>query len=62
MSYVILRIIQIGVFVSLFTLLKCEVFTAATDVEKLLNTHENVLNNLEQYIAGEESRLKILKR
>lgn len=47
---------------SLLTLVKCEVFTAVTDLEKLLNIHENVLSNLEQYIELEENRLTTLKR
>ncbi|XP_026315301.1 prolyl 4-hydroxylase subunit alpha-2-like isoform X2 [Hyposmocoma kahamanoa] len=44
------------------TLVKCEVFTAVTDIRKLFNTHENVLRNLERYIEVEENRLNVLKR
>lgn len=62
MSNVLVHIIQISVYVCLFTLVKCEVFTAVTDIKILFHTHENVLSNLEQYIEVEENRLKVLER
>lgn len=54
------NIFQIGVFI-LFAVVNCEVFTAITNIEGLLGTHESVLNNLEQYIGEEEGRLNVLK-
>lgn len=41
---------------------KCEVFTSIEHIKALLKTHDNVFENLKQYIEKEEQRLNILKR
>ncbi|XP_050664918.1 prolyl 4-hydroxylase subunit alpha-1-like isoform X1 [Leptidea sinapis] len=59
---------QLNVIASCMLFVSCaiwtsgEVFTAITDVEPLLETHQRIIDDLDDYIFKEEQRLNILKR
>lgn len=41
---------------------KAEVFTALSEMEELLETEAELINNLESYIAAYEEKLRFLKQ
>lgn len=59
-----------GIFIiaaSLFLIIwikitKAEVYTALSEMEELLETEAELINNLESYIAAYEEKLSFLKR
>ncbi|CAH0714461.1 unnamed protein product, partial [Brenthis ino] len=57
-SYVILCFTVLN----LWTCSRGELFTAISDVEPLLETHKKIIDDLDDYINKEESRLAVLKR
>lgn len=57
-SYVILCFTVLN----LWTYSRGELFTAISDVEPLLETHKKIIDDLDDYINKEESRLAVLKR
>ncbi|KAK9871119.1 hypothetical protein WA026_011403 [Henosepilachna vigintioctopunctata] len=46
----------------LFSSSRCDVFTALTDLEELLQTEDYLVTSLENYVKAEEHRIDILKR
>jgi len=44
-----------------FLITRGELFTAITDLEKLIETEQLIVNSLDSYLVGEERRLKQLK-
>ncbi|XP_028164099.1 prolyl 4-hydroxylase subunit alpha-1-like [Ostrinia furnacalis] len=49
-------------WMSLFSRSEAEVFTAISDVEPLIETHQRIINDVNEYIAAEETRLSTLKK
>lgn len=39
-----------------------ELFTAISEVEPLLETHKRIIDDLDDYVKKEETRLQVLKR
>lgn len=56
-------IIAAGLFLMIWIkAAKAEVYTALSEMEELLETEAELINNLESYIAAYEEKLSFLKR
>lgn len=58
----ILHIFCISLLLEQWSFSQGELFTAISEVEPLLETHKKIIDDLDDYVRKEETRLQVLKR
>lgn len=58
----ILYICCLTLLLDQFLVSQGELFTAISEVEPLLETHKRIIDDLDDYVKKEETRLQVLKR